>query len=248
MPGARYYDQVIARWQATDPLAEKHPDWAPYNYVLGNPMNLFDPDGRQEKAMLNSFDPGTKFGQLEGRFDTRAAAAEAVGALLGVAVAVAPSAFPTAVRWALYNPGKGSVAAKEGVDFVMGLVTDAPDPEVLGGGTLGQELRRLGDGVEIGGQVARAWERGHMFSRRGARNIENLTGLSRSDIRDRTMQYWNAAIEQGKVLNGDNVMVVEMNGQRVRITAHVRNGQMVNVNVLPDEGEIRDMFNVIELE
>ena len=45
--GARYYDAVIVRWNAIDPLMEKHPDWTPYNYVLGNPLRLVDPDGRQ---------------------------------------------------------------------------------------------------------------------------------------------------------------------------------------------------------
>ena len=45
--GARYLDPVIARWNAVDPLLEKHPDWSPYNFVLGNPLLLVDPDGRQ---------------------------------------------------------------------------------------------------------------------------------------------------------------------------------------------------------
>jgi len=43
--GARFYDPVIARWTTPDPLSEKLPGWSPYNYVLNNPMKLFDPDG-----------------------------------------------------------------------------------------------------------------------------------------------------------------------------------------------------------
>jgi RHS repeat-associated protein len=43
--GARFYDPVIGRWTTPDPLSEKLPGWSPYNYVLNNPMKLFDPDG-----------------------------------------------------------------------------------------------------------------------------------------------------------------------------------------------------------
>ena len=52
--GARYYLAALGRWGSVDPLGEKHPEWSPYNYVLGNPMVLVDPDGRQESANGNS--------------------------------------------------------------------------------------------------------------------------------------------------------------------------------------------------
>ena len=50
--GARAYAPAFGRWLQVDPLAEKHPDWTPYNYVLADPMTLVDPDGRQVVANM----------------------------------------------------------------------------------------------------------------------------------------------------------------------------------------------------
>ena len=44
--GARWYNPQINRWGQIDPLAEKYYAWNGYNYVLGNPVKLIDPDGR----------------------------------------------------------------------------------------------------------------------------------------------------------------------------------------------------------
>ena len=48
--GARMYMPALGRWTGADPLAEKHPQWSPYAYVLNNPLVLLDPDGRQVSA------------------------------------------------------------------------------------------------------------------------------------------------------------------------------------------------------
>ncbi|MBZ0182893.1 MAG: RHS repeat-associated core domain-containing protein, partial [Melioribacteraceae bacterium] len=46
--GARYYDSDLGRWTSVDPLAYKRPGISPYNYCQLNPINRFDPDGRED--------------------------------------------------------------------------------------------------------------------------------------------------------------------------------------------------------
>ena len=44
--GARFYDSDVARFNSLDPNASDYASWSDYNYVLANPVNLIDPDGR----------------------------------------------------------------------------------------------------------------------------------------------------------------------------------------------------------
>jgi RHS repeat-associated protein len=52
--GARYYSSAMGRWLSPDPgkLTMKHlanpQKWNKYNYVLNNPLTMFDPDGQAE--------------------------------------------------------------------------------------------------------------------------------------------------------------------------------------------------------
>ena len=43
--GARYYNPRISQFYATDPLAEKYPNFSPYTYTADNPVMLVDPNG-----------------------------------------------------------------------------------------------------------------------------------------------------------------------------------------------------------
>jgi RHS repeat-associated protein len=43
--GARMYDPSFGKWSALDPVLEKFVSHTPYNYCLGNPVVLIDPDG-----------------------------------------------------------------------------------------------------------------------------------------------------------------------------------------------------------
>ncbi len=47
--GARFYDSDLGRFLSLDPLAADFADVSAYNYVLGNPVRLVDPDGRSPK-------------------------------------------------------------------------------------------------------------------------------------------------------------------------------------------------------
>ena len=40
------YDTRLSRWLSIDPLVAKYPFASPYNFVLNNPINAIDPDGR----------------------------------------------------------------------------------------------------------------------------------------------------------------------------------------------------------
>lgn len=48
--GARLFDVAgVPMWTSVDPLAEKYYPFTPYSYCAGDPVNKFDPDGREVK-------------------------------------------------------------------------------------------------------------------------------------------------------------------------------------------------------
>ena len=50
--GARFYDPVIGKWNSIDPLADHYFQVTPYSYVLNNPINANDPDGRVVNSII----------------------------------------------------------------------------------------------------------------------------------------------------------------------------------------------------
>jgi len=54
---ARYYDPLVGRFLAVDPMQNKYPEWSTYVYTLDNPIILIDPDGKE---------PGDPFKSVKG--------------------------------------------------------------------------------------------------------------------------------------------------------------------------------------
>ncbi|MEM6817001.1 MAG: RHS repeat-associated core domain-containing protein [Bacteroidota bacterium] len=44
--GARFYMPDLGRWMSPDPLAHEYMSFSLYNFVLNNPINAIDPDGK----------------------------------------------------------------------------------------------------------------------------------------------------------------------------------------------------------
>jgi len=51
--GARQYYSALPVWDRVDPLAEKYRETSPYVYCTNNPVNKFDPDGRDGVATVD---------------------------------------------------------------------------------------------------------------------------------------------------------------------------------------------------
>ena len=59
--GARWYDVAgVPMWTSVDPLAEKYYHVTPYSYCAGDPVNKFDPEGREVHDGLGSYNADNK--------------------------------------------------------------------------------------------------------------------------------------------------------------------------------------------
>lgn len=71
---ARYYDPIIGRWHAPDPLEQCH---SPYAGMVNDPANFVDPDGRLSKPAMADF-----FNSDLGMFTSWVVTSAAVGVLM----------------------------------------------------------------------------------------------------------------------------------------------------------------------
>ena len=46
--GARFYSSPLSFWLSVDPLTDKYPNISPYAYCAWNPVNKYDPNGKEE--------------------------------------------------------------------------------------------------------------------------------------------------------------------------------------------------------
>ena len=58
--GARQHDPILARWDRIDPLCEKYYNVSPYAYCANSPIILVDPDGKEVRDGLGSYNEENK--------------------------------------------------------------------------------------------------------------------------------------------------------------------------------------------
>ena len=60
--GFRIYHPGLGRFLSVDPLAGSYAGWSPFNYVMGNPIRLIDPDGRK---VVNPYENYKQYAGIE---------------------------------------------------------------------------------------------------------------------------------------------------------------------------------------
>lgn len=147
--GARLYMPAFARWTSVDPLAKKHPEWSPYNYVLNNPLALLDPDGRQHTATRGPLAPGGTFIRGPIRLGTFMGAGARGGAYVadkagGFVPGVSTAQDATAVAVGRDFTGE-RLGGRDRALALVGLLTPLS----------GKQLQAVADLADIAGDVAR---------------------------------------------------------------------------------------------
>jgi RHS repeat-associated protein len=138
--GARSYASAIARWTTVDPpvAADSTPQWNPYGYVKGNPVNYSDPLGLCpiDKPLCNWIEATSiAIGSIGGFVGGGGAAV-----LTGVGVVASPV---TAIQGAALGAAAGLVVGKA---VTGALFNESADGASGGGGEDGAQDKRLSPG------------------------------------------------------------------------------------------------------
>lgn len=70
--GARYYNRELGRYMSVDPLAAQFFNWSSYNYTLGNPIMLIDPNGKAPQDWIRR--EGSKVWEYDSRVQSETGA------------------------------------------------------------------------------------------------------------------------------------------------------------------------------
>ena len=159
--GARYYMPALARWTGVDPLAQKHAEWSPYNYVLNNPLGLKDPDGRQIAALADEVRALHRMGGDKLVAETASKILVGLATAIGVGISftgvgtlaegivstgadLATGGFSWKGAALNFLPGPSPKKLAQTAEVVGGLAKLAPDAATLGLGSLGRAGKSKG--------------------------------------------------------------------------------------------------------
>lgn len=212
--GARYYDPKTAIWASVDPMAEKYPNWSPYNYTLQNPIVFIDPDGKMPHILATTLIGAGIGGSIElgrqlynGKFDAAAltgsviqggitgAVAGATGGL-GLLANVGANASANVVGGVVNNTIQGK-------EVTLGSVaTDA----LVGGvaGSVNWGVAQYREGAKVVAEVTKAAE---------AAEATKLTAEAVKTVGKRTLE------QEASIL-------VKQNSGKARVSMRSSNSQM----------------------
>ena len=165
--GARYLDPTGAMWLSVDPMWEKYAGMSPYNYCMGNPVKLVDPDGNNAKDYFLGFVGAFADNAVLGLGNLRGYCARFVtdardfnrGLDAGDAFSIAQGANEMYTGGGMMQAGTATVTA--------GLAAEVPSG--------GSSTVVVGGGVTILGGAALA-EHGYFMAAQGTSNLANKKG------------------------------------------------------------------------